>query len=183
VTDRTEATEKLLLRLRSDAGVPPASRDVEPPELAVWRRMRDDPFLAECFTVTEDPPVIQDYLADGHPGVARFLSDILWLGETSDHRLPIGYWSAGADTFADTPVIYVDDEASIKLLGTSLVDFLGTWVGRLGAEELADFCRRADLRPPMSKAECEAALEGYPDPQQVFEFFLHSVGTPPWTSS
>ncbi|GAA1565453.1 hypothetical protein GCM10009827_103770 [Dactylosporangium maewongense] len=173
MTDRTEATEKLLRRLRSDAGVPPASRDVEPPELAVWRRMRDDPFLAEVFTVTEDPPVIHSYLAGGHPGVARFLSDIIWLGE-SDVRLPIGYWSAGADTFAGAPVIYVDDKASVELIGTSLVDFLGTWVGELGAEELLDFCRRAGLRPPMPEAECEAALKDYPDPQQVFDFFLHT---------
>jgi hypothetical protein len=182
VTDRTEATEKLLRRLRSDAGVPPASRDVEPPELAVWRQMCDDPFLAEFFTVTEDPPIVHSYLADGHPGVARFLSDILWLGE-SDVRLPIGYWSAGADTFVGAPVIYVDDEASVELLGTSLVDFLGTWVGEHGAEELVDFCRRAGLRPPMSRAECEAALKDFPEPQQVLSFFLHSAGSPPFTSS
>ncbi|MEV0564805.1 hypothetical protein [Dactylosporangium sp. NPDC050588] len=175
MTDRTEATGRLLRRLRSDAGVAPASRDVEPPELAVWRQMRDDPFLAECFTVTDDPPVVHSYLADGHPGVARFLADILWLGETYD-RLPIGYWSAGADTFAGAPVIYVDDEASVELVGTSLVDFLGPWVGELGAGELLDFCRRAGLRPPMSTAERDAALADHPDPQQVFDFFLHSVG-------
>jgi hypothetical protein len=173
MTDRTEATEQLLRRLRSDAGVAPASRDVEPPELAVWRRMRDDPFLAEFFTVTEDPPVVHEYRTDGHPGVARFLSDILWLGE-SDVRLPIGYWSAGADTFIDAPVIYVDDEAGVQLIGTSLVDFLGPYVGEDGAEELLDFCRRAGLRPPMTEAECEAALEGYPDPQLVFDFLLRS---------
>ncbi len=171
MTDRTDATERLLRRLRSDAGVPPASRDVAPPELAVWQRMRDDPFLAECFTVTEDPPVVRGYLADGHPGVARFLSDIIWLGE-SDDRLPIGYWSAGADTFAGAPVISVDDEASVELIGTSLVDFLGPWVGDLGADELLDFCHRAGLRPPMPASERAAALAGYPDPQQVFDFLV-----------
>ncbi|MEV0132531.1 hypothetical protein AB0H83_29225 [Dactylosporangium sp. NPDC050688] len=174
MTDRTEATGQLLRRLRSEAGVPPAARDVEPPELPVWRRMRDDPFLAEFFTVTDTPRAVEDYLADGHPGVARFLADILWIGE-SDNDLPIGYWSAGASTFAGAPVVFVDDEACVKLLGTSLVDFLGPWVGELGAEELLDFCHRAGLRPPLSKAEREAALQGYPDPQRVFEFFLDSA--------
>lgn len=178
MSDRTEATERLLRRLRSGAGVPPASRDTAPAELAVWQALRDDPFLAECFTVTDDPPVVHGYLADGHPGVARFLSDVLWLGETHT-GLPLGYWSAGADTFSDAPVIYVDDEASIELVGTSLVDFLGTWVGERGAEELLDLCRRAGLRPPMSKAECEAALVGHPDPQQVFYFLVESLAQPP----
>lgn len=165
--DRTEATGQLLRRLRSAAGVPPASRDAVPAELAVWRQLRDDPFLAEFFTVTDDPPVVRGYLADGHPGVARFLSDILWLGET-DTGLPLGFWSAGADTFLDAPVIFVDDEACVELVGTSLVDFLGPWVGDLGAEELLDFCHRAGLRPPLPEADREAALAGYPDPQQVF---------------
>ncbi|MDG6108596.1 hypothetical protein Daura_14460 [Dactylosporangium aurantiacum] len=171
MTDRTEATERLLRRLRSGAGVPPAARDPEPAELAVWRRMRDDPFLAECFTVTDDPPTVREYLADGHPGVARFLADVLWLGETVA-GLPIGYWSAGAQTFAGAPVIFVDDEATVELVGTSLVDFLGRWVGELGAAELLDFCDRAGLRPPLPEAGREAALEHFPDPQQVFYFLV-----------
>lgn len=108
-------------------------------------------------TLTSKPRGVKAYVSSENGRVwKRLFANIVWLAEEADGGL-VGYWKTAR------AIVYLDNEGSLRLTGTTLMDHFA-YISDGDVADVVAFCKRAKLPLPKGKRDRAKSLESLPDP-------------------